>query len=101
MSEFTTFTTLKGVGDRLFYGAASIEVADTDGEVILMEAFAKSLDRFMKYPNLMLMHTSKQIGTILPEAVGDDGTVYRTHITDNSFHIVARIRDDVKVANDA
>lgn len=83
------------VNDELYiYGVASTESEDRDGETVSMRSLEKAFEKYMhRSPVLMYNHNghSDAVGKVVPEFVGEDGTVYKSGIINNELHIVGLI----------
>lgn len=83
------------VNDGLYiYGVASTESEDRDGETVSMRSLEKAFEKFMRRsPVLMYNHNGRSdaVGKVVPEFVGEDGTIYKSGIINNELHIVGLI----------
>jgi len=83
------------VGEELFiYGVASTGKEDRDGETVSMESLEKAFQKYMqRNPVLMYNHNGKMdaVGKVVPEHVGEDGTVYKSGVINNELRIVGLI----------
>ena len=84
-------------------GYASVNIKDREGHRITLEALRKALPRFMGHPeyrNVMLMHSDVQVGIVLPEWTDSQtGRIYKTEVDSNGLYCVAKLRDDIDIAN--
>jgi len=81
--------------DRLIiYGVASTQVPDRDGETVSMKSLEKAFQKFMRRSPVVLYNhegNNDAVGKVLPEYVGEDGTVYRSGIIEKKLYVVAEI----------
>ena len=83
--------------DRIIVGYASVAIIDSENDYIPSEVLEKGLSTLMNdetYANLMLIHSSIQIGKILKEY-----EEHTTHVDEKGLYIVAQLRNDIKTAN--
>ena len=76
------------------YGVASTQSEDRDGETVSMRSLEKAFEKFMRRsPVLMYNHNGRSdaVGKVMPEFVGEDGTIYKSGIINNELHIVGLI----------
>lgn len=105
INNFTyTFDIQKSaVNDDLYiYGVASTESEDRDGETMSMKSLEKAFGRYMeRNPVLMYLHNgqSDAVGKVIPEFVGEDGTVYKSGVINNELHIVGLISRALSAAD--
>ena len=84
--------------ERIIAGYASVIEVDQEDQLIPKETLKSGIETLLKkseYANLMLVHQNIQIGQILTEW-GE----LKTHVDDKGLFIVAKIRDDLKTANE-
>jgi len=80
-------------------GYASVEVIDTQNELIPIETLKESFDRFMKTDEFALssiMHSNIPIAKILKEYTDSEGTKWVSHVNEDGLFIVAEVRQDIK-----
>lgn len=83
--------------ERIIAGYASVVIVDSQNQLITKEALEDALERFMKsdYRNIMIEHSAIQIGEVI-----EKWNSYSTHVDDNGLFIVAKLRDDLEIANE-
>jgi len=82
-------------------GYGSVEIRDSEGHKITLEALRKTIPDFMfdpKFRNAMVFHSDVQVAVILPIFVNHNGESFTTHIDDIGFYCVVELRDDIDIA---
>lgn len=88
----------KATKERVIAGYASIIEVDEENQLIPRETLIEGIETLLsnsEYANLMLVHQNIQIGKVLKEW-GD----LKTHVDDKGLFIVAKIREDLRTANE-
>ena len=89
----------KSESERIIAGYASVAIVDSENDLITLEALEEGLKTLLEedgfYANLMVSHSSIQIGRILKE-YGE----YKTHVDSKGLFLVCKIRNDTETANE-
>jgi HK97 family phage prohead protease len=78
----------------IVYGVASTQTQDRDGETVSMKSLDKAFQRYMRRSPVILYNHSGDhdaVGKVIPEFMGEDGTIYKSGIVDNKLYVVAEI----------
>jgi phage head maturation protease len=88
---------------RVIAGYANVAVVDSEGDLITVDAWKRAAERFMAsgFENVNLKHGNVTIGQVIAEFRDSDGKLWKTHVDDNGFFIVVKIRDDLMIADKA
>jgi HK97 family phage prohead protease len=84
--------------DRIIAGYASVIEIDSENQIIPKSTLEDGIQTLLSnadYANLMITHNNIQIGKVLKEW-GD----LKTHVDDTGLFIVAKLRDDLEIANE-
>jgi HK97 family phage prohead protease len=93
---------LKVENRRLIGGYASVEVKDSQGETITLEALKGALIPFMDaklYRNVHVMHSNIEIGKVVEEIVDSDGYTWTTHVDDLGLFVVCELDRPIQEAD--
>lgn len=84
--------------DRIIAGYGNYTIIDSDNQYIPAKVLQNGIKSLLNddgsYANIMLTHSNIQIGKII-ESYGE----LTTHVDDNGLFLVARIRNDLEIAN--
>lgn len=88
----------KGENNRIIGGYSNVAIVDSQNQFIPLETLKAGLTTLlndMSYANLMLSHQNIQVGKILQK-----WGKLTTHVDDKGMYILAKIREDIQVANE-
>jgi len=80
-------------------GYASVEVIDSQNELIPIEALKKAWERFSSNPQFMncsLMHSNISVGKVIPDYTDSEGTTWKSGVDEQGLFIVTEVRKDIK-----
>jgi len=104
--EFIKFTgkyqIIKAANRRLIGGYASVEVKDSQGETITVEALRDALGPFMAaklYRNVHVMHSNVEVGKVVEKIMDSDGHEWTTHVDDLGLFVVCEINRPIQEAD--
>ena len=87
------------MAEYIIYGKASVEIVDSENELIRMSALEKSLPQLLKRARLTINHTDIIVGEIL-ESFEHNGTIYKTEVVDDTLWVVGKIYNDSQYLNE-
>lgn len=90
---------IKNDKNRIIAGYASVEIVDSQGELIPIDVLKHAWDRFIgnyDFAHGQLMHTNIPMIQVLKEYVDEDGRVWKSGVDEVGLFIVAKVRDDIK-----
>lgn len=93
---------IKAEGRRLIGGYASVEVKDTQGETITLEALKGALTPFMAaklYRNVHVMHSNIEVGKVIDLITDSEGYLWETKVDDLGLFAVCEIDRPIKEAD--
>ncbi len=87
---------------RLIGGYASVEVKDSQGETITLEALAEAFPKFMadeKYRNVHVMHSNVEVGKVIPSVVDSEGHLWESKVDDLGLFVVCEVDRQITEAD--
>ncbi|MHC4748739.1 MAG: HK97 family phage prohead protease [Planctomycetota bacterium] len=91
--------------DRIIAGYASVEVVDRQNDMIPIHALEESFTRFsannFEHALIQFFHSHINVGKLIAEYTDEDGVTHTSHVDETGLYVVAKIRDDIKKANEA
>jgi len=88
-------------GDRFVVaGYASVEVIDSQDELIPVEALKEAFTKFMgqegEYAHCHIMHSNIPVGKVLKSYRDSEGVTWKSGVDDQGLFIVSEIRNDIR-----
>jgi len=90
-------------GRFIVAGYASVEVVDSQNELIPISALKAAWDQFIgneEFAHANLMHSNIPVGKILREYKDSKGHMWKSGVDDQGLFIVSEVRDDIKKGNE-
>lgn len=101
-----SFKVIKTEGNRYIAGYANVaDIVDSQNDIMPVHVLKEAWEKWKSNPEfciLSLLHSNIPLAKVVFDPVQDsDGTLYRSGVDERGLYIVAKVRDDVKIANDA
>jgi HK97 family phage prohead protease len=89
--------------ERIIAGYASVEIIDSQGDMIPLKTIGDAWDKFsMDWNNALVqvLHSNINVGRVIPYHTDSEGRTWKSGLDDTGLFVVVKLRTDIKRAND-